>query len=88
MLGVASAPASIGPPLKWAGGKRWHDINPHLITFYRWLKRGLTFDLPMRNDEEAYRSLGYEVDFLAAPRRISCNGDRRPVREIVAMRNL
>jgi DNA adenine methylase len=38
--------------------------------------------------ERLYRSLGFVVTFLDAPRRISCNGDRRPAREIVATRNL
>ena len=27
-----------------------NDINPHLINFYRWLKRGLTISLEMEND--------------------------------------
>jgi DNA adenine methylase len=27
-----------------------NDANPHLISFYRWLQRGLTIDLKMRND--------------------------------------
>jgi len=31
-----------------------NDINPHVIVFYRWLKRGLRIDLPMRNDEKLY----------------------------------
>lgn len=26
------------------------DVNPHLINFYRWLKRGLQIDIDMRND--------------------------------------
>jgi DNA adenine methylase len=38
--------------------------------------------------ETLYRSLGFHVRFLQAPRRISCNGDRRPAREIIAVRNL
>lgn len=38
--------------------------------------------------EALYRSLGYAVRFLDAPRRISCNGDRAPAREILATRNL
>jgi DNA adenine methylase len=38
--------------------------------------------------ERLYRSLGYGVRFLDAPRRISCTGDRTPVREIVGTRNL
>jgi DNA adenine methylase len=34
-----------------------------------------------------YRRLGYNMSFLDAPRRISCNGDRTPAREIIATRN-
>lgn len=82
----------LGPPLKWAGGKRWqvphvkqlwrrheqarlvepfcgglavalglapkrallNDVNPHLINFYRHLKRGLVIHLPMENDADAF----------------------------------
>jgi DNA adenine methylase len=85
------APGS-GPPLKWAGGKRWqiphlkplwqpqrhrrlvepfagglavalglqpdrallNDVNPHLVNFYRCLKRGLNIEIPLENDEAAY----------------------------------
>jgi DNA adenine methylase len=35
-----------------------------------------------------YRKLGYGLRFLAAPRRISCTGDRTPAREVLATRNL
>ena len=35
-----------------------------------------------------YRSLGFTLRFLTAPRRISCTGDRTPAREVVALRNL
>jgi DNA adenine methylase len=35
-----------------------------------------------------YRKLGYTVTELIAPRRISCTGDRTPVKEIFATRNL
>ncbi len=31
-----------------------NDANPHLINFYRWLKRGLSIELPMENDRAAY----------------------------------
>ena len=31
-----------------------NDINPHLINFYRQLKKGLTLRIPMRNDETLY----------------------------------
>ena len=35
-----------------------------------------------------YRSLGFDLHFLEAPRRISCNGDRTPAREVLATRHL
>jgi DNA adenine methylase len=35
-----------------------------------------------------YRALGYTVRHLDAPRRISCNGDRSPAKEVFATRNL
>lgn len=38
--------------------------------------------------ETLYRDLGYDVGFLDAPRRISCNGDRASAREVIATRNL
>ncbi len=38
--------------------------------------------------ERLYRTLGFAVRFLSAPRHISCTGDRTPAREILAVRNL
>jgi DNA adenine methylase len=38
--------------------------------------------------EKLYRQLGYAVQFLEAPRRISCTGDRTPAREIMGTRNV
>jgi DNA adenine methylase len=35
-----------------------------------------------------YRSLGYKLIKLDAPRRISCTGDRRVAKEVLALRNL
>lgn len=35
-----------------------------------------------------YKSLGFALRFLEAPRRISCNGDRAPAREVLALKNL
>ena len=35
-----------------------------------------------------YRSLGFKLKFLLAPRMISCNGDRTPAREVLAYKNL
>lgn len=37
---------------------------------------------------DLYRSLKFDLKFLDAPRRISCNGDRQTAREVLAMRNL
>lgn len=31
-----------------------NDINPHVINFYRWLKRGLSIQVEMCNDEPKY----------------------------------
>ncbi|HUE84234.1 MAG TPA: Dam family site-specific DNA-(adenine-N6)-methyltransferase [Pyrinomonadaceae bacterium] len=31
-----------------------NDINPHVINFYKWLKRGLTISIEMANDEKAF----------------------------------
>ncbi len=35
-----------------------------------------------------YRSHGFDLGFLDAPRRISCTGDRTPAREVFATRNI
>jgi DNA adenine methylase len=34
-----------------------------------------------------YEKLGFKLRFLDAPRRISCNGDRRPAKEVLAIRH-
>lgn len=31
-----------------------NDINPHLVSFYSWLRRGLQIRLPMENDPDLY----------------------------------
>src|SRR6266404_3834859 len=31
-----------------------NDINPHVINFYRWLRRDLRIDMPMLNSRAAY----------------------------------
>jgi len=35
-----------------------------------------------------YRSQGFELEFLAAPRRISCTGDRTAAREVLGVRGM
>jgi DNA adenine methylase len=43
-----------------------NDANPHLVNFYRWLKRGLTIDLPMRNESRLYYAHRAEFNRLLA----------------------
>ncbi len=38
--------------------------------------------------KKLYQSLGYQLEFLNAPRRISCTGDRTDAKEVLAVRNL
>src|SRR5512139_2752794 len=46
-----------------------NDVNPHLINFYRWLKRGLRIDIPLENDAEVfYRHRGRFNQLLAEGR--------------------
>ena len=35
-----------------------------------------------------YKSIGFRLNYLQAPRMISCNGDRTPATEILATKNL
>ncbi len=37
---------------------------------------------------ELYKKLGFTLQFLRAPRMISCTGDRTPAREVIAVKNL
>lgn len=36
---------------------------------------------------ELYEKLGFQLTYLDAPRRISCTGERKPVREVLAVKN-
>ncbi|MGI0016303.1 MAG: DNA adenine methylase, partial [Nitrososphaera sp.] len=31
-----------------------NDINPHAINLYRWLQKGLSINIPTRNEKELY----------------------------------
>jgi DNA adenine methylase len=43
-----------------------NDVNPHVISFYRWLRRGLRIDIELHNDEaHYYRSRSRFNDLLA-----------------------
>jgi DNA adenine methylase len=71
-----------------AGGFSWEDQQRTAV----WLSkhRGPVVLVNQATDrvERLYRKLGFTVDFLDAPRRISCTGDRTPAREIIGTRNL
>ena len=37
---------------------------------------------------DLYKSLGFAIEYIEAPRRIACNGDRKPVAEMIATKNI
>jgi DNA adenine methylase len=41
-----------------------NDINPHVINFYRWLKRGLVISFEMKNDEKKYYEARTRFNYL------------------------
>lgn len=70
-----------------SGGFGWDDQ----VKTAEWLARHdgpvLLSNQATPRIEELYRDLRYEVEFLNAPRRISCTGDRAPAPEILARLN-
>lgn len=71
-----------------AGGFAWRDQ----IRTAEWLAGHdgpvILVNQQTERIEKLYRSLGFSIGYLDAPRRISCNGDRTPAKEIFATRNL
>ena len=37
---------------------------------------------------DLYKGLGFLIEYVEAPRRISCNGDRKPATEMLATKNI
>ena len=70
------------------GGFDWHEQ----VALAHWLKkhRGPVILVNQATDRiiELYSLLEYRLTYLEAPRRISCNGDRTPAPEVLAVRNL
>lgn len=71
-----------------AGGFNWDDQ----VRLAHWLKQhpgpvALSNQLTPRI-EELYTDLGFTLQTLDAPRRISCTGDRKPAKEVLATLNL
>ena len=70
------------------GGFSWEDQ----VRTAKWLAnhRGPVILVNQATERVAdlYKELGYSLSYLDAPRRISCTGDRKPAREVMATRNL
>jgi DNA adenine methylase len=43
-----------------------NDINPHVINFYEWARRGLTIDLPMKNESDTFYACRARFNALIA----------------------
>jgi len=77
------------PFTKYAsGGFGWEDQ----VRAARWLARHpgpvVLTNQATERVQELYASVGFDVEELSAPRRISCTGDRRAAVEVVASRNI
>jgi len=71
-----------------AGGFSWDDQvrTAELLAKHR--GPVLLSNQATRRIVTLYRSLKFDLKFLDAPRRISCNGNRQTAREVLATRNL
>jgi DNA adenine methylase len=70
------------------GGFSWDDQQRTAVWLTRHRGPVVLVNQATARIEKLYRQLGYAVQFLDAPRRISCTGDRTPAAEIMATRNL
>jgi DNA adenine methylase len=70
------------------GGFSWEDQERTAVWLAKHSGPVVLVNKATARIETLYRKLGYSVQFLVAPRRISCTGDRTPAREILAIRNL
>lgn len=70
------------------GGFSWEDQERTAVWLARHSGPVVLVNQATDRVESLYRRLGYRVQFLTAPRRISCTGDRTPAREILGSRNL
>lgn len=70
------------------GGFSWLDQERTALYLSRHPGPVILVNQATERVERLYRRLGFSVNFLDAPRRISCTGDRTPAKEIIATRNL
>lgn len=71
-----------------AGGFKWADQVRTAERLSRHAGPVVLVNQATERIERLYKALGYSIGYLDAPRRISCNGDRTPAREIFATRNI
>lgn len=70
------------------GGFTWEDQVRAAELFAKHRGPVVLVNQATQRIDTLYRKLGFAVQYLNAPRRISCTGDRSPAREILAVRNL
>jgi DNA adenine methylase len=70
------------------GGFSWEDQERTALRLSRHRGPVVLVNQATERIEALYRRLGFTVDFLVAPRRINCTGDRTPAREIIGTRNI
>jgi len=69
-------------------GFSWEDQERTAVWLSRHRGPAVLVNQATPRIEKLYRSLGFHIDFVNAPRRISCTGDRTPAREIIGVRNV
>ena len=70
------------------GGFSWDDQERTAVWLARHRGPVILVNQATPRVERLYRQLGFSVGYLNAPRRISCNGDRTPAREVIGTRHL
>jgi DNA adenine methylase len=70
------------------GGFSWEDEQRTAVWLSKHRGPVIVVNQATPRIEQLYRKLGFGLQFLDAPRRISCTGDRMPAREIMGTRNL
>jgi DNA adenine methylase len=70
------------------GGFSWDDQERSAVWLAKHRGPVVLVNQATERVERLYRKLGFNVDFLAGPRRISCTGDRARAREVIGTRNL
>lgn len=70
------------------GGFSWDDQERTALALSRHAGPVVLVNQATERVEQLYAKLGFRVQFLDAPRRINCTGDRTPAREVIATRHL